>query len=102
MKKRQQRDDNTSGERGTKSVESNEDNKLELSWNGQSTHSSCRVHSSTRRFGPKLIFLMEVKVCRDKMERVIRKLQSEDMFCVEGVNNGGGLALIWKERDQLD
>lgn len=47
-----------------------------------------------RRLGPKIVFLMEVKVGREKVERVRRRLQFEALFFMEGVNHGGGLALL--------
>ena len=46
------------------------------------------------RFEPDFIFLMEVKAARNNIERVKSQLKYEGMFYVEGVNNGGGLALL--------
>lgn len=38
-----------------------------------------------RRFKPKIVFLMEFKVGRDKVERVKRQIQFDGLFFVEGI-----------------
>lgn len=45
------------------------------------------------------IFLMETKVRRDHADRVKRKLNFDGIFYVDGGGTGGGLALLWKERN---
>ena len=50
------------------------------------------------RCQPMFIFLMEVEINREKVEKVQRRLRFDGLFFVEGVNVGGGLALIWKEQ----
>ena len=48
---------------------------------------------------PKMVFLMEVKVGRNQVERVKNKIQFDGLFMVDSVRGGGGLALMWKEKD---
>ena len=48
---------------------------------------------------PKLIFLMEVKIGRASIEKVRNKLCYEGMFVVDSVRCGGGLVLLWKEKN---
>ena len=48
---------------------------------------------------PKLVFLMEVKVGRQHVERVKNKLRFEGCFIVDSAIGGGGLALFWKEKN---
>ncbi|XP_030973776.1 uncharacterized protein LOC115993921 [Quercus lobata] len=51
---------------------------------------------------PKLIFLMEMKVDREVIERISRKMQNNKHFVVPRHNRGGGLALLWKDDFLLD
>ena len=44
---------------------------------------------------------MEVKVQRGRVERVQILLKYEGLFFVEGVNSGGGIALLWKEKHMV-
>ena len=67
---------------------SNDDPKLELSRYGQYMNSSSVVRPKTRVM-PKLVFLMEVKVGREKVESIRRSIGFEGLFFVDGVNNGG-------------
>ena len=50
---------------------------------------------------PKMVFLMEVKVGRSHVERVKEKIKFEGLFTVDSVRGGGGLALLWKEKDWI-
>ena len=49
-------------------------------------------------YKPKLVFVMEVKTNMEKMEGIKRRLLYERIFFVKGINQGGGIALLWKER----
>ena len=51
---------------------------------------------STKR--PKFVFLMEVKTGRQQIERVRRLLNYERCFIVDSVRGGGGIMLLWKEK----
>ena len=48
---------------------------------------------------PKLVFLMEVKVGRSHVERLKNVLKFEGSFTIDNVRGGGGLVLLWKEKD---
>lgn len=52
-------------------------------------------------FMPMVVFLMEVKVDREVVDKLKVKKNFEGLFYVPHVNNGGGLALLWKERDMV-
>ena len=51
---------------------------------------------------PKMVFLMETKSEKSTIERIGRKTQLTNTFVVPRVNNGGGLALLWKTNFQVD
>ena len=48
---------------------------------------------------PQLVFLMEVKIGRQQVERVKNKLKFEGCFIVDSVKGDGGLTLLWKEKN---
>ena len=76
-----------------------------LSWNCRGLGNPLTVlalQDIMSRFLPSVIFLMEVKIRRNKMEGIKRKLRYEGLFYVEGINNEGGLALLWKEKDMVN
>ena len=50
---------------------------------------------------PKIVFLMETKVEKVTIERICRKLKFVNFFVVPRVNQGGGLALLWRENINL-
>ena len=41
---------------------------------------------------------METKCQRNQVESIKHRMGYEGLFFMPGVNNGGGLALFWKER----
>lgn len=43
------------------------------------------------------IFLLEVKMTWAKVDRVKNKLSFQSLFHIDNLNNGGGLALMWKD-----
>ena len=49
-----------------------------------------------------MIFLMETKCEKSTIERIGRKTQFSNYFVVPRVNNGGGLALLWKTDFRVD
>ena len=51
---------------------------------------------------PKMVFLMETKCEKSTIERIAKKTQFSNNFVVPRVNNGGGLALLWKTDFQVD
>jgi hypothetical protein len=69
-----------------------------LSWNCRglgnlrTVRDLCRMVKEKR---PALVFLMETKLRRKKMEFVRMKMGFPNMFVVDCVGKGGGLALLW-------
>lgn len=55
----------------------------------------------TSRFLTKLVFLTQTKINRDSMEKIKRMLNYEGCFTIEGHNNWGGVALMWKDKDAV-
>ncbi|XP_073153234.1 uncharacterized protein [Henckelia pumila] len=50
---------------------------------------------------PNFVFLMALKIDKSKVERVKRKLGFEGLLVVPCSNNGGGIALFWKEKSMV-
>lgn len=55
-----------------------------------------------RQEKPTFIFLCETLAGKSKMEWVLVKLGYQGLFVVEPVGRSGGLALLWKEQDQVE
>jgi hypothetical protein len=51
---------------------------------------------------PTLLFLMETKSRKNKMEGIRIKIGFEGLFVVDPVGRSGGLALLWKDSDDLE
>lgn len=51
---------------------------------------------------PTFIFLCETLAIKSKMKWVQVKLGYQGLFVVEPVGRSGGLALLWKEKDQVE
>ena len=49
-----------------------------------------------------MVFLMETKSNSEVIEQVRRKIQFANKFVVPRPNQGGGLALLWKEEIKVD
>jgi exonuclease III len=54
----------------------------------------CRLVKQKR---PVMVFLMETKIRKSKMEIIRCKLHFENMFVVDSMGKSGGMALIWGE-----
>jgi exonuclease III len=71
-----------------------------LSWNCRglgnlrAVNDLCRLVKEKR---PKMVFLMETKLRRERMEAIRHKLGFPNVFVVDSVGKGGGLALFWEE-----
>jgi exonuclease III len=71
-----------------------------ISWNCRglgnlrSVRELCRLVKQKK---PILVFLMETKLRKEKMENVRCKLGFSSMFVVDSVGRSGGLALFWGE-----
>lgn len=50
---------------------------------------------------PSVVFLMEVKMGRGVVEGIRVKKEFGGLFYVSHINNGGGLALLWKEQHMV-
>lgn len=79
----------------------NENFKLELLGLGnlRTVQDHCRM---LKEKSPLMVFLMETKLRKDKMERIRYKLGFLSMFVVDGVGKGGGLALFWGDDISVD
>jgi exonuclease III len=51
---------------------------------------------------PIMIFLMETKLQRERMEIIRCKLGFKNLFMVDYVGKGGGLALLWGEEAMVN
>ena len=51
---------------------------------------------------PNILFLMETKCNKGKMEKVRVKLGYEGLFTMDSVALSGGLALLWKENQGME
>ncbi|WCJ41960.1 hypothetical protein M5689_022794 [Euphorbia peplus] len=70
-----------------------------ISWNcrGMGNPRTVRMLMNlVSKFRPEFIFLMEVKCNRAKIESIKRKLCYDGLFFIDPINQGGGLALLWK------
>jgi exonuclease III len=76
-----------------------------LSWNCQGLGNPWSVQDLSlmvKEKRPNIIFLMETKCRKSKMEGIRVKLGFEGLFVVEPVGQSGGLALLWKEAHELE
>jgi exonuclease III len=76
-----------------------------LSWNcqglgnPQAVRDLCQV---TKEKKPAILFLMETKCHRNKMESVRVKLGFDCLFIVDSVGRSGGLALLWNNSELVE
>jgi hypothetical protein len=76
-----------------------------LSWNcrglgnPQAVRDLCQL---TKEKKPTILFLMETKCHRNKMEFVRVKLGFECLFVVDSVGRSGGLALLWNDKELVE
>ncbi|XP_059429221.1 uncharacterized protein LOC132163036 [Corylus avellana] len=76
-----------------------------ISWNcrglgnPQAVRDLCQL---TKEKKPIILFLMETKCRKNKMEVVRVKLGFEGMFVVDPIGRSGGLALLWKDISLLE
>jgi exonuclease III len=70
-----------------------------LSWNcrGLGNPRATRdLHLMVKKKGPKLVFLMETKICNKDMDFLRIKLKFNYIFVIDSVGRSGGLILLWK------
>jgi exonuclease III len=75
-----------------------------LSWNCRGLGNFRTIHDLRRMVKekkPNLVFLMETKLQKSKMEGIRIKLGFDSMFVVDCVGKGGCLALFWGEELEL-
>jgi exonuclease III len=75
-----------------------------LSWNCQGLGNPWTVQDlclMVKEKKPDILFLMETKCRKERMEGIRVKLNFQGLFVVEPVGLSGGLALLWKDRQLL-
>lgn len=76
-----------------------------LSWNCRGMELPRKVqflHEVVRQEQPTFLFLCETMDKRSRLEWVKKKLGFEGLITVDPVGKSGGLALMWKEKDQAE
>jgi exonuclease III len=76
-----------------------------LSWNCQGLGNPWTVQDlclMVREKKPDILFLMETKCRKEKMERIRVRLGFNGMFVVDPVGRSGGLVLLWKDAKNLE
>ncbi|XP_041000807.1 uncharacterized protein LOC121246650 [Juglans microcarpa x Juglans regia] len=76
-----------------------------LSWNCRglgNARTVCELHLLVKKKGPKIIFLLETKCMREKVEGIRNKLGFECSFVVDSIRKSGGLAMLWKVELQAE
>ncbi|XP_074342276.1 uncharacterized protein LOC141679766 [Apium graveolens] len=76
-----------------------------LSWNCRGVGRPRKVQflfNIVRQEQPYLVFLCETIAVKSKLEYVQNKLGYEGLFVVDPVGRSGGIALLWKEKEQVD
>ena len=76
-----------------------------LSWNYRGLENLRTVHELRRMVNDKrsnLVFLMETKLRKKKMENVWTKIGFNNMFVVECVGKSGGLVLFWEDECSVE
>jgi exonuclease III len=76
-----------------------------ISWNCRGLENPWTVRDlclMVKEKRPALLFLIETKSRKNKLEGVRIKLGFEGLFVVDPVGRSGGLALLWKEAGCLD
>ena len=79
-------------------------NMSAISWNCRgmgNPRTVCTLKDLVSRYKPNFVFLMEVKVNREKVEPVKKQLKFEGLFYVEGVRKGRGVAFMWKGKQSV-
>ena len=76
-----------------------------ISWNCRGLGNPRTVNELYRLVKAKktsLVFLMETKLRKEKLERVRVKLGFPNMFEVDSVGKSGGLALFWNKEEKVE
>ncbi|KAG6721378.1 hypothetical protein I3842_03G109300 [Carya illinoinensis] len=76
-----------------------------LNWNCREFRNSrkvCELHLLVKKKFPKVVFLLETKCRRNKVEFIHNKLNFEHSFVVDCIGRGGGIAMMWKKELHAD
>jgi exonuclease III len=76
-----------------------------LSWNYRGLGNLRTIHDLRRMVkekNPNLVFVMETKLQKNKMEGIRMKLGFDNMFVVDCVGKSRGLALFWGEEIRVE
>lgn len=75
-----------------------------LSWNCRGMAAAATItelKEVCRAYQPVVLFLMETRAPKERVERLKRTLKFKFAFCVEPMGLSGGLCLLWKEQVHL-
>ena len=76
-----------------------------LSWNCRGLGNPWAVkalHDLVRRWNPKIVFLMETKLKKNRMERIKNRIGFANGLIVSNVGRSGGIALLWTREINLE
>ena len=76
-----------------------------ISWNcrGLGNPRSVRaLHDLVRCWNPKIVFLMETKSKKNRMERIKNRIGFANGLIVPSVGRSGGIALLWTREISLE
>jgi len=82
-------------------AESHESHKLELPGIGES-RSVRALHDLVRRWNPKIVFLIETKSRKNRMERIKNIIGFANGLIVPSVGRSGGISLLWTREINLE
>jgi exonuclease III len=60
------------------------------------------LHRMLKVKKPNVVFLMETKLGKNKMELIRIKMGFSNLFVVDSVGRSGGLALLWDDDTELE
>lgn len=73
-----------------------------LSWNCRGLGNSRTIQvlaELVRHLKPTFVFLIETMLLRDRLDAIKLKLGYEGVFAVSSVGHGGGIVLLWKDKN---
>lgn len=51
---------------------------------------------------PDIIFLSETKNKKNFMNKVLKQIGFDDLFCIDPIGKSGGLSVMWKKETQIE
>lgn len=72
-----------------------------ISWNCRGLAAATTISELMdicKKYKSSIIFLMETKAQRDKVEKIKRSLKFSSVFCVDPIGLSGGLCLLWRDK----